>query len=140
MKNLQNISDIDRHVASKLRKFRSEAGMSQAKLAESIGISFQQIQKYESVKNKISIKRLFEFSQVLQISIAAFFDGVGHETNRCEFTNRSFRVGDKLYSADQVKEFLPLIKAYGKIEDEEVRKNILELAQNVSKLELDVDG
>ena len=139
MKNLQNISDIDRHVASKLRKFRSEAGMSQAKLAESIGISFQQIQKYESVKNKISIKRLFEFSQVLQISIAAFFDGVGHEVDKCEFTNRSFRIGEKLYSTDQIKEFLPLIKAYSKIEDEEVRKNILELAQNVSKLDLDVD-
>ncbi len=132
IKQQENFDEIDRHVAKRLRKFRSEARMSQKKLAECIGVSFQQVQKYESVKNKISISRLFEFSKILGVSMASFFDGLNYRSVRCGFAGKSFEIDDDLYSIEEIKEYLPLIKAYGKIENERIRRNVLELVKSIS--------
>ncbi len=135
MKDTRRVSEVhavDQHVAEKLRKFRVKAGFSQKKLAECANISFQQLQKYESVKNKISIARLFDFSQILQISIGSFFDGLKCKSEKYSKEEEG-KIDGKCYSLMlSIKECLPLIEAYGRIENEEIRKNILQLVENIS--------
>ena len=133
MKTTKNINIIDRHVANKLRKFRFDAGLSQKKLAEHSGISFQQVQKYESMKNKISIVRLFEFSQILEISIASFFEGLIYQPDRQKSVTSSFDDDISCQKMEMKKEFLSLVKAFSKIEDKSVRNNVLALVQDISR-------
>ncbi len=65
---------VDVHVGLRIRLRRKELGVSQEKLAEAIGLTFQQVQKYERGSNRISASRLLEFSKVLDVSIPYFFD------------------------------------------------------------------
>jgi transcriptional regulator with XRE-family HTH domain len=67
---------IDVHVGSKLRFIRESNGMSQTQLASTVGLTFQQIQKYEQGKNRISASKLWQFSDVLGVSPNFFFDGL----------------------------------------------------------------
>ncbi|MGB4058217.1 MAG: helix-turn-helix transcriptional regulator, partial [Alphaproteobacteria bacterium] len=67
---------VDVHVGQRLRVRRSLLGMSQEKLADSIGLTFQQIQKYERGMNRISAGRLFQFSKVLSVPITYFYDQI----------------------------------------------------------------
>jgi transcriptional regulator with XRE-family HTH domain len=69
-----NKSDtIDRVVATNIRLHRTQRGISQAELGEALGVSFQQIQKYEKGLNRVSASRLFRISQTLQVKIGDFF-------------------------------------------------------------------
>ena len=73
---LDKITPVDIHIASKLRELRLVSGLSQEKLGELVGVTFQQIQKYEKAKNRICASRLFEFSQILERPMDAFFEGL----------------------------------------------------------------
>ena len=138
MKNIQDINAIDLHVAQKLRRLRSKAGFSQKKLAECAGISFQQVQKYESVKNKISTTRLFEFSQILQTSVSSFFDGMKCKSTKYSNDVDSSEIEKGYYSLVlSIKDCLPLIEAYGRIENEIVRENVLNLVRSISTKEFE---
>ncbi len=67
---------IDRHVGLRIRLRRKELGVSQERLAESIGLTFQQIQKYERAANRVSASKLWELAGALQISVAYFYEGL----------------------------------------------------------------
>jgi transcriptional regulator with XRE-family HTH domain len=69
----ENPHPVDIHVGTTLRRQRCYAGMSQTELAESVGITFQQLQKYESATNRVSASRLWEFSEVLGAPVEFFF-------------------------------------------------------------------
>ena len=71
---------IDVHVGSKIREARILQGMSQTALAEKIGITFQQLQKYEIAANRVSCSRLYEIGRVLDMPVQAFFAGAGSGT------------------------------------------------------------
>lgn len=71
---------VDVHVGQGVRSRRVLRGMTQSVLAEQIGLTFQQLQKYESGANRISASRLWEISQILDVPVASFFDGL--ETDR----------------------------------------------------------
>jgi transcriptional regulator with XRE-family HTH domain len=73
---MRSATDIDRQVGGNLLRFRLFRGMSQEMLADPVGVTFQQIQKYEKGINRISVSRLWQFSQVLRISVAEFYDGI----------------------------------------------------------------
>ena len=70
----------DVHVGGKVREARSLRGVSQEKLAERLGISFQQVQKYEKGQNRIGCSRLWDISQALEQPVAFFFAGLGETT------------------------------------------------------------
>jgi len=76
---------VDVHVGAKVRARRKELGLSQGDLATTLGLTFQQVQKYERGSNRISASKLFESSRLLQVPPAYFFDGLpddlGAETN-----------------------------------------------------------
>jgi transcriptional regulator with XRE-family HTH domain len=69
---------IDEHLADQIRSRRRAIGMSQDHLGQQLGVSFQQIQKYENGKNRMSAARLYEICQVLGVSIASMFEDIPH--------------------------------------------------------------
>lgn len=81
MKIKQDFTDTDKTIAKRIKLRRIMLGMSQSDLAKSCGISFQQIQKYEACKNKISCARLFQISQTLKVPVEFFFDDTFNTLN-----------------------------------------------------------
>ncbi len=73
---MRSATNVDKKVGENLLKFRLFRGMTQETLADSVGVTFQQIQKYEKGKNRVSVSRLWQFSQVLGIPVDEFYDGV----------------------------------------------------------------
>jgi transcriptional regulator with XRE-family HTH domain len=73
---MRSATGIDKKVGENLLKFRLFRGMTQEKLADAVGVRFQQIQKYEKGKNRVSVSRLWQFSLVLGIPVAEFYDGI----------------------------------------------------------------
>lgn len=124
---------IDIHVGSRVRLRRTMSGMSQEKLGEALGITFQQIQKYEKGANRIGASRLQHIASVLSTPISFFFeDAPGSEnTSNDGFaeTNSTNYVVDFLSSSDG----LQLNRAFVKIEDPKVRRKLVELAKALAK-------
>jgi transcriptional regulator with XRE-family HTH domain len=129
---LEKITPIDRHIALKLRQFRLVAGISQDKLGELTGVTFQQIQKYEKAKNRISASRLFEFSQILEKPITSFYEGLKADRN---YYNYEFlptkKQEKKMIKFD--KELMPLVRAFSRIESPQSKKNLVALAVSISR-------
>ncbi len=117
---------IDKHVGRRLRWRRRELKFSQESLAERLGVTFQQIQKYERGANRISAGRLFELAKVLDTTISYFFQGADAVTealNRGVAEDESEFVG--LIDGDAVD----LVIAYQSIPDPELRKSILAMVK-----------
>src|SRR5581483_4327424 len=70
---------IDVHVGARVRLRRTALGMSQEKLGDAIGLTFQQVQKYERGTNRIGASRLYELSRVLEVPVSFFFEELDHE-------------------------------------------------------------
>ncbi len=126
---------IDRHVGSRVRMRRILLGMSQEKLGEALGLTFQQVQKYEKGTNRIGASRLQQISQTLSVPPAFFFDGApsldganGHPAALAEDSNSSAFVFDFIATA----EGLALNKAFARIQDPKVRKRIIELVNSLA--------
>jgi transcriptional regulator with XRE-family HTH domain len=120
---------IDAHVGKRLRLRRTLMGWTQEKLAEAIGLTFQQIQKYEKGANRISASRLQQLGQVLDVPAAFFFEGLGTApaSGFSEGTGASYVV-DFLSTA----EGLQLNRSFALIRDAKVRKRILELVASLA--------
>lgn len=115
---------IDRHVGARLRLRRFEAGWSQERLADHLGVSFQQIQKYERGTNRVSASVLFALSQALNVSVDYFFGGLDSERGQ-EDTDEANLVVDFVCSQDG-----PAIAlAFSKVECRAVREQIIELVR-----------
>src|SRR3954467_10378021 len=112
---------VDIHVGSRGRLRRTLLGMSQEKLGEAIGLTFQQVQKYERGANRIGASRLFDLSRVLDVPVSFFFDDMANEGagGRGAFADTQDPFDRKELSK---RETLELPRAFEKIKDEGVRK------------------
>ncbi len=129
---------IDIHVGSRVRLRRTMVGMSQEKLGDALGITFQQIQKYEKGANRIGASRLQQISRVLSTPVAFFFeDAPGSPDGEGGFSESNSRnyVVDFLSSS----EGLQLNKAFVKIEIAKVRRKLVDLARALAN-EADEDS
>lgn len=120
---------IDIHVGSRVRMRRMLVSMSQEKLGDSLGLTFQQVQKYEKGTNRIGASRLFQISRVLGVPISFFYegltgDGEGSEVDQAEVDQSVFEL-DMLSSLEGIQ----LNSAFFSISDSKVRKKILELVK-----------
>lgn len=90
-------SSIDRHVSQKMRERRRALDLSQGDVAKRLGISFQQVQKYEKSENRISAGRLFQLAHIFEVGITYFFDGlsVTRRSASSEPKRRALRVSDR---------------------------------------------
>ena len=109
---------VDKHVGQRLSLRRSLNGFSQEKLAEFVGVTFQQIQKYEKGTNRISAGRLYHFSKALNVPISYFFDDIDSDTSK-----ESNAFLDK--NIMQSKETLKLVQIYYAEPDPTLRKSII---------------
>jgi transcriptional regulator with XRE-family HTH domain len=112
--------------------------MSQEKLGDALGLTFQQVQKYERGANRIGSSRLYELSQILDVPISFFFDdmpGAPRPANAVQ------EAGPDAYEADQLsrRETLELVRAYYRIGDDTVRKRIFELVKSIGGTLPDAD-
>ncbi len=125
---------IDVHVGGRVRLRRTLLGMSQEKLGEAIGLTFQQVQKYERGANRIGASRLFDLSRVLDVPVSFFFDDMSDDTS--QQSPRMMMAGPieetpASMEADPMtkRETLELVRAYYRITDPQVRKRVFELAK-----------
>jgi transcriptional regulator with XRE-family HTH domain len=130
-RNARRPNPIDAHVGSRVRLRRMLLGMSQEKLGEQLGLTFQQVQKYEKGVNRIGASRLFDLAHVLGVPVQFFYEdvpaGTEAETARPGMAERPAEsyVVDFLSSRDG----LELNKAFIRIEDPIVRKAIVDLVR-----------
>lgn len=124
---------IDVHVGSRVRLRRTLLGMSQEKLGEAIGLTFQQVQKYERGANRIGASRLFDLSRVLDVPVSFFFDDMS-ATEEPAAQVPSIAEGPGGYEPDPMakRETLELVRAYYRINDASVRKRLFELTKAVA--------
>jgi transcriptional regulator with XRE-family HTH domain len=118
---------VDRHVGSRVRMRRMLVGMSQEKLGEALGITFQQIQKYEKGTNRIGASRLHQIARVLSVPVEFFYEGapqIGGSEGFAEAPASGY-VADFLTTS----EGLELIKAFIEIKDSKVRRKLVDLAK-----------
>jgi transcriptional regulator with XRE-family HTH domain len=116
---------IDRHVGLRIRMRRKELGVSQERLAESIGLTFQQIQKYERAANRVSASKLWEVAQALSTNIAYFYEGLGESTE----APGSNLPRDSLQDFLMTPEGIELAAVFPKIRKGRVRRRILDLVR-----------
>ena len=125
-------SPVDVHVGARLRQRRTLLGMSQTTLGDAVGLTFQQMQKYEKGTNRISASRLFDFARVLDVPIEYFFsDMPAGVADILAGKRRSRTKQPPSYDLDPMakRETLELVRAYYKIADPKIRKRLFELAK-----------
>ena len=136
MRNTQNDPvktphPVDIHVGQKLKERRKNLHLSQKKLGEVVGISFQQVQKYESGMNRIVASKLYEFSQVLDVPITDFFQGLYHQAS---LPPQQIQEEESDYEIEPLldKSSLELIKLFRKIPDLKLKKHIIEIVKTIT--------
>ena len=126
-------SPIDVHVGARVRRRRTLLGMTQTNLSDAIGVSYQQMQKYERGMNRIAASRLLDLSRLLEVPIQHFFDDMPAAVAAISPANKKRGRAKKLpsYEPDPMakRETLELVRAYYKITDPEIRKPLLALTK-----------
>jgi len=125
---------IDVHVGGRVRLRRTLLGLSQEKLGEAIGLTFQQVQKYERGANRIGASRLFDLSRVLDVPVSFFFDDMSEGTSQLSPRMMVAGLAEEppvMSESDPLtkRETLELVRAYYRITDPQVRKRVFELAK-----------
>jgi len=123
-RNARRANPIDVHVGSRVRLRRMLLGMSQEKLGEQLGLTFQQIQKYEKGVNRIGASRLFEMARVLGVQVQFFYDELSGSASGMLDAGEDY-VPEVLAT----REGLELNKAFARITDPRVRRSIVELVR-----------
>lgn len=124
---------VDIHVGQRLRQRRAILGLSQEKLGRAIGLTFQQIQKYERGANRIGASRLYEFSRILDVPVSFFFDEMPDslKTSEGRFVAGMQDSRPESHDPDPLakRETLELVRAYYRIANPRVRKRLFELTK-----------
>ena len=121
-----------------MRLRRTLLGMSQEKLGEAIGLTFQQVQKYERGANRVGASRLFDLARVLDVPVSFFFEdmpaGVSQQSPRLMIAGLAEEPIEAMGEDPMNKrETLELVRAYYRIADPQVRRRVFELAKALAK-------
>jgi transcriptional regulator with XRE-family HTH domain len=125
------IHPIDIFVGSRVRLRREELQITQQKLGSLLGLTFQQIQKYESGMNRVSASRLFEISRILLVDIKYFFEEVTEEVLQVSVSSAAISKQDCHLSQKLEPEVSELIKTYASIRSASIRKSLLALISTI---------
>lgn len=135
-------SAVDIHVGSRIRLRRTQLGISQDRLGNALGLTFQQVQKYERGANRVGASRLFDISRILDVPISYFFDDMSERTAESPISgprgrNYGFAEQPEPFNADADEqlashETYELVRAYYRIADPSVRVRVLELMKSLA--------
>jgi transcriptional regulator with XRE-family HTH domain len=122
---------IDKHVGSRVRMRRMMLSMSQEKLGDALGLTFQQVQKYEKGTNRIGASRLQQISQILQVPVAFFFEGAPNIPSQGDGMKEA---PSPAYVSDflATSEGLALTKAFMRIKEAKLRRRIVDLVEEIA--------
>jgi transcriptional regulator with XRE-family HTH domain len=122
---------VDKHVGSRVRMRRKMLGMSQGALGDGLGITFQQVQKYENGANRIGAGRLQHISHILQVPVPFFFEGAPHVLGQF---NGSGEAPSPLYVSEflATSDGLKLTKAFMQIREQRLRRCIVHLVEEIA--------
>src|SRR6058998_944535 len=122
---------IDKHVGSRVRMRRMMLSMSQEKLGDALGLTFQQVQKYEKGTNRIGASRLQQISHILQVPVAFFFDGAPTSDPALDSADKSVSTA---FLSDflTTSEGLALTKAFVRIKEPKLRRCIVNLVEEIA--------
>jgi len=126
--------DIDIYVGKKLRQRRTMMGLSQEAVAKAVGITFQQVQKYEKGVNAMNSRRLVEFSRFMNVPVAYFFDGL--EESEAAMPAAGFAEPSETFdhgSPVSDRESLEMMKAFKRIGEQGVRKRLSDLVRAIAE-------
>ena len=134
---------VDVHVGNRVRLRRTLLGLSQEKLGAAVGLTFQQIQKYERGANRIGASRVYEFSRILDVPVSYFFEEMSDELKTHE---GRLKAGLRDHDQDDIerdplvkRETLELVRAYYRIKGPKVRKRLFELTKSLAGIPVDED-
>ena len=136
---MPKLHPVDIYVGTRVRQRRSLLGMSQTSLANAVGLTFQQIQKYERGFNRIGSSRLFEFAKVLDVPVSYFFDEIPSNVLTTRAATRArdgFSEAAAPFAQEKDplirRETLELVRAYYKVRESRVRKRIADLVTSLA--------
>jgi transcriptional regulator with XRE-family HTH domain len=119
---------IDRHVGLRIRMRRKELGISQERLAEALGLTFQQVQKYERAANRVSASKLWQVARALHTTVGYFYDGLAEAAATGATSSRDTCAQDFLITAEGME----LAATFPKIPRARLRRKILELVRTLA--------
>ena len=129
-------TEVDLHVGARIKLRRALLGLSQEKLGERLGLTFQQVQKYERGLNRVSASRLHDLGRVLDVPVSFFFDGMAAGAAGVGPTGPGFAEAQDAFglSADVLarKDTLDLVGAYWRITDPDQRRRVLDLVKSMA--------
>lgn len=123
-------SDIDRHIGARIRERRVAIGMSQEKLGEALGITFQQVQKYEKGMNRVGAGRLVEVGWALGVPVQFFFEGLSEQPGARNDIERAF--GKIISTSEGIK----LVEAFSAVDDVQMQRKIVDLVEMVLTIKM----
>ena len=128
---------VDIHVGQRIRLRRTLLGMSQEKLGEAIGLTFQQVQKYERGANRVGASRLYDLSRVLDVPVSYFFEEMSSDVTSAAEARRIGKAAEApspTYEADPMmrRETLELVRAYYRIADPQIRRRLFDLTKAIA--------
>lgn len=113
------------YVGQRIRDKRNERSMSQTEVSSALGVTFQQMQKYERGINRVGASRLYDLSQILKVPVQFFFEGLGNQRDDLE--------GDGKNVVHSMKpDTVELVETYYKVDNPDVRRQILSMIRSIS--------
>lgn len=121
----KRIQPVDRLVGQNIRIFRAAKGLSQTELGTAVGVTFQQIQKYEKGVNRVGSSRLAKIAEVLNVPVSRFFDNAAMDSDG---PVAGAVVTDLLTASYAV----PMLKAFAKLPNDNLRRSLVSLAESIA--------
>jgi transcriptional regulator with XRE-family HTH domain len=129
---------VDVHVGSRVRLRRTLLGMSQEKLGDALGLTFQQVQKYERGANRVGASRLYDLSRVLEVPVSYFFEEFGDAPSGVQASEAS---ADPYQPNPMMKrETLELVRAYLRIADPQIKRRVFDLTKALAAAYPEANG
>ncbi len=121
---------VDIHVGRRMRQQREMRGLTQVDLARQLGLSFQQVQKYETGANRISSSRLWQVCDVLDVTPGYFFEGLEGKKQR---GRRPGGIAEESQDGRSARQVLVLNKAFKQVDDTRVRRQVVQLVKSLAR-------
>ena len=121
---------IDVHVGKRLRQKRTLMGLSQAAIANAIGVTFQQVQKYERGINRMSASRMYDFARAMGVPVAYFFDDYSNDTRMPGMAENAAPAFE--HENTSTRETMEIMRAYYRIKSPAQRKRVLDLMRSMA--------
>lgn len=138
MSDERQANTVDRRIGQRVKQRRLELGLSQERLAELLGVTFQQIQKYEKGANRIAASRLFDLSGALNVAVTYFFEGLTLGASQSGAQHGVAEEGEGfVYDMLATPEGQQLLQLFGTIRSQKVRRKVVELVRTLAEAESD---